>query len=208
MDIIARQREAIELHGLFVREMYEIFGLDKCPESYPLSFEPLFSLGGLKRNINSGLEIVLNDLLIIDPFDRLQFEQAVWHETGHLLHLIGNGWKIGEETNNNACNEPLGSIISDLGVLVFSHSTKRKTEDYFSKLGDYAGPAKELFILADSKGFEYPKKLLRELSRQTVRGIYQTVKSYLGKNYLYVDQELESFAQEQASEEPRKKLGS
>ena len=149
MDLIPGQKEALRLQDLFINEMYKLFGISKHPSSYPISFGPLFSLGGLKRNINFGLEIVLNDTLIIDPIDKLQLEQAIWHETGHILHLIGNDWKIGEE-NNNTCNEPIGSIIADLGVLVFCHSTKRKAEDYFSKLSDYAGPAKELFILAES----------------------------------------------------------
>src|SRR3989344_9087907 len=191
MDTSTAQKEAKELHELFVSGMYKNFGISNHPSSYPISFEPLLSLGGLKRNINFGLEIVLNDTLLIDPIDRLQFEQAIWHETGHILHLIGNGWKTGEETSNNACNEPIGSIITDLGVLVFSHSTKRKAEDYFSKLSDYVGPAKELFILAESKGFEYPERLLRGTSKQTVKELYQTVKSYLGRNYLYSDPKLE-----------------
>lgn len=208
MNTRTAQKEAKELHELFVSRLYENFGISKRPENYPIGFEPLLSLGGLKRNINFGLEIVLNDTLLIDPIDRLQFEQTIWHETGHILHLIGNGWKIGEETNNNACNEPIGSIIADLGVLVFSHSTKRKAKDYFGKLSDYAGPAKELFILAESKGFEYPERLLREMSKQTVRELYQTVKSYLGQGYLYDDRESEDIAREQAAEELRKKLGS
>lgn len=199
MDISTAQKEARELHELFVSRTYENFGITKRPGNYQISFEPMISLGGLKKNIRFGLEIVLNDLLVIDPFDRLQFEQTVWHETAHILHLIGNGWKIGEETNNNACNEPIGSIIADLGVLVFSHSIKRKVEDYFSKLSDYTGPAKELFILAESKGFEYPERLLREMSKQTGRELYQTVKRYLSRNYLYSDAELESSALEQAA---------
>ncbi|MDD5193364.1 MAG: hypothetical protein PHF67_02145 [Candidatus Nanoarchaeia archaeon] len=187
-----RLKEAKRLHHEFMTGMYANFGLFVCPRDHPVGFMEILSLGGLIRHRTRGLKIVLNDLFLIDSLDILQFQQTVFHESGHLLHLYSNGFP--NDVYNAACSEPVGSMIADYATLVFLESSGRRTEAYYEKLSDEAGPSIELFEVARKSGMENPSGLLRKLSRQNVGEIYQTVRDYLQRDYLYEDPETEGDA--------------
>jgi len=196
-----RKTFAESIHRRFVDIMHPIFGINPSPDYVQINFR-LMIMNGSAIIAYPELKILLCDAYL-DPGSTSstsnhggEFEYTTAHESAHILHAIKNGENIKGKRSINTGSGHINEIVADLASLIF-FDIEGDSQSY---LKCSMNAAAEIFTAHKETLFRRPRQLLTRIVTQDPRTAYNTIREYLGRNYVNSEPEKEQRPVEELSE--------